>query len=79
MFSPSKRMFSAALFPLRRSLHKFSLQRYVLILAFAACLPAASRAQLVVDCTGGTPGAFTSINAVRRSRQNTWLGLPASS
>jgi hypothetical protein len=26
-------------------------------------LPAASRAQLVVDCTGATPGAFPSINA----------------
>jgi Right handed beta helix region len=41
----------------------FSWKRCVLLLAFAVCLPAASRAQLVVDCTGGTPGAFTSINA----------------
>jgi hypothetical protein len=63
MLSSSKCVFPAALFSLRRSLHKFSLQRYVLILAFAACLPAASRGQLVVDCTGATPGAYTSINA----------------
>jgi len=63
MFSSSKCVFPTALFSLRRSLHKFSLQRYALVLAFAVCLPAASRAQLVVDCTNGTPGAFTSINA----------------
>jgi len=63
MFSSSKCLFPAALFSLRRSLHKSLLQRYVLLLAFAVCLPAASRAQLVVDCTNGTPGAFTSINA----------------
>jgi hypothetical protein len=29
----------------------------------ALFFPAVSRAQLVVDCAGGTPGAFTSINA----------------
>jgi len=55
--SSSKCLFPAARFLLRRSLHKSSLQRYVLILAFAVCLPAATRAQLVVYCTGGTPGA----------------------
>jgi hypothetical protein len=63
MSSSSKGLFSAALILLIRSLRKSSLQRYVLLLAFAVCLPAATRAQLVVDCTGGTPGAFTSINA----------------
>src|ERR1700745_1340086 len=54
MLSSSKCVFPAPLFWFRRSF---------LILAFAVCLPAASRAQLVVDCTGATPGAFTSINA----------------
>jgi hypothetical protein len=54
MSSSSKCLFPTALFPWKRC---------VLLLAFAVCLPAASRAQLVVDCTGGTPGAFTTINA----------------
>ncbi len=54
MFSSSKCLFPGALFPLKGCF---------LLLAFAVCFPAASRAQLVVDCTGATPGAFTTINA----------------
>jgi hypothetical protein len=36
---------------------------YLLVAALGIFFPAASRAQLVVDCTGVTPGAFPSINA----------------
>jgi hypothetical protein len=54
MFSSSKCLFPGALLPLRRCF---------LLLTFAVYFPAASRAQLVVDCTGATPGAFTTINA----------------
>jgi len=54
MSSSSKGLFPAVL---------FSWKRRVLLLAFAVCLPDVSRAQLVVDCTGGTQGAFTTINA----------------
>ena len=36
---------------------------YLLVLALGMFLPAASHAQLVVDCTGVTQGTFTSINA----------------
>ena len=41
----------------------FRARYFPLLLALAFVFPAASRAQLVVDCTGATPGAFTSINA----------------
>lgn len=54
MFESSKCLFPAG---------RFSLKRSALFLAFAVLFPAVSRAQLVVDCTGATPGAFTSINA----------------
>ena len=37
--------------------------RCFLVLALAFLFPALGRAQLVVDCTGATPGAFPSINA----------------
>ena len=43
----------------------FFVQRWyyaALALALLAFCPRPSRAQLVVDCTGATPGAFTSIN-----------------
>jgi len=33
------------------------------LLVLAVLLPATGQAQLVVDCTGNTPGAFPSINA----------------
>jgi len=36
---------------------------YLFILALAVLFPAVSRAQLVVDCTGATPGAFPTINS----------------
>jgi hypothetical protein len=35
----------------------------LLVLALTLSFPAAGKAQLVVDCTGTTPGAFPSINA----------------
>ena len=54
----SKRSFPAGL---------FSLKRWGLLLAFAVCFSAASRAQLVVDCTGASLGAFTTINAALSS------------
>jgi hypothetical protein len=38
-------------------------QQCFLVLAFAVFFPTLGRAQLVVDCTGATPGAFPSINA----------------
>lgn len=42
----------------------FRARFYLLAVLFlAAAFPAGSKAQLVVDCTGATPGAFTSINA----------------
>lgn len=43
---------------------RFIRGRYAL-LALVVCIffPGAGKAQLVVDCTGATPGAFTSINA----------------
>jgi len=50
----SNRLFPAGL---------FSLKRWGLLLAFAICFSAPSRTQSVVDCTGTTPGAFTTINA----------------
>jgi Right handed beta helix region len=33
------------------------------VLVFAAFFPAIARAQLIVDCSGNTPGAYTTINA----------------
>jgi hypothetical protein len=41
----------------------FRAHYFLFALAVVMFLPAVSRAQLVVDCTGATPGAFTSINA----------------
>jgi hypothetical protein len=41
----------------------FRARCYLFVFALALLLPAMSRAQLVVDCTGATPGAFNSINA----------------
>jgi hypothetical protein len=38
-------------------------QFYLVVAILALFLPPASKAQLVVDCSGTTPGAFTSINA----------------
>jgi hypothetical protein len=35
----------------------------MLAVAVVTLFPAASRAQLIVDCSGSTPGAFTTINA----------------
>jgi len=45
------------------SVVRSSLKWCALLFAFATFFPAASHAQLVVDCTGATLGAFTSINA----------------
>lgn len=39
------------------------IRKCVFLLALAALVPAISHAQLVVDCTGTTPGTFPSINA----------------
>lgn len=39
------------------------LRNYLFLLALVVLLPSMSQAQLVVDCTGATPGAFPSINA----------------
>ena len=44
-------------------LYSCRFRNVLLVLALAMFFPAVSRAQLVVDCTGATPGAFTSINA----------------
>jgi Right handed beta helix region len=40
-----------------------ALRKCLFLLALAVLVPAISHAQLVVDCTGTTPGAFPSINA----------------
>ncbi len=37
--------------------------KFMLVLAVVGFYPVISRAQINVDCTGSTPGAFTSINA----------------
>lgn len=41
----------------------FRAHYFLLVLALGVFFPAVSRAQLVVDCTGVTPGTFPSINA----------------
>lgn len=38
-------------------------RKCIFLLVFAVLFPAVGRAQLVVDCTGATPGSFNSINA----------------
>jgi len=37
--------------------------KFLFLMVLAVLLPATGQAQLVVDCTGATPGAFPSINA----------------
>ena len=41
----------------------FCIRSLLLALLLGMILPGAAKAQLVVDCTGATPGAFSSINA----------------
>lgn len=44
-------------------LYSFRFGSVLLVLALGMLFPVAGRAQLVVDCTGATPGAFSSINS----------------
>ena len=41
----------------------FRARSVLFVLVFGMLFPAASKAQLVVDCTGATPGAFATINS----------------